>query len=220
MSELKYQIFELRNHLKISQQAFADRLTESSGKKYTRSSVNNWEQGQGIKGEDIVNICNCFHVSADSLLFPGPIRFRSDDQSIINAADYTGLSHKAISVLHELHDLGYDMSALNALLERVSFYRTVLDYVGKAVDSIGKTHSNEYEPSDQEGEAAVLLSSKGWITLDPDRALGILARNAGAELDRELNSIKDERENPYLAKFSNSRNDTFIQGLKMVKEAE
>lgn len=213
MSELKFQIAELRNSLKLSGEAFAAKLTESSGKKYTRSSVNNWEQGQGIKGEDIVNICKCFHVTADSLLFPGPMKFRSDEQTIVDAADFTGLSHKALSVLHDLHRLGYNTDALNTLLERISFYRTVLSDVAQAIDCLSRFPSEEYEPPIEERKAAFMLMEKGWLALGPESAYRTIADRAGASMQLELSFIKSELESDTMKKYTEIDNQCFIYVL-------
>lgn len=210
MSELKFQIAELRNSLKLSGEAFAAKLTESSGKKYTRSSINNWEQGQGIKGEDIVNICKCFHVTADSLLFPGPMIFRSDEQTIVDAAAFTGLSHKALSVLHDLHKLGYNANALNTLLERISFYRTVLADVEQALDCLERLPDEGYTPSPEELKAAVLLRQNGWIPLDPESAYRTITDRAGTSMQLELGFIKSELESDTMKKHTETDNKCFI----------
>lgn len=213
MSELKFQIVELRKREKLSGEAFAAKLTESSGKKYSRSSVNNWEQGQGIKGEDIVNICKCFQVSADSLLFRGPLKHRSDEQTIVDAAAFTGLSHKALTVLHDLHKLGYNADALNTLLERISFYRTVLADVEQAVDCLDRLPDEGYTPSPEEGEAAVLLRKKGWIPLDPESAYRTIADRAGTSMQLELSFIKSELESDTMKKHTEIDNQCFVDML-------
>ena len=213
MSELKFQIAKLRNSKKLSGAEFAAMLTESSGKKYSRSHVNNWEQGQGIKGEDIVNICKCFHVTADSLLFKGPLEHRSDEQTIVDAAAFTGLSHKALTVLHDLHKLGYNADALNALLERISFYRTVLADVEQALYCLNRLPDEGYTPSPEEGEAAILLRQKGWIPLDPESAYRTIADRAGASMQLELGFIKSELESDTMKKHTEIDNQCFIDVL-------
>lgn len=185
-----------------------------------RQTVSNYAIGQSAPdAEMIVKLCDFFHVSADRIL--GRTIEEGDDRNAAQIAEnWTGLSQRALAVLHNLHCLGYNMSALNALLERVSFYRTVLEEVENAVDCIALLPADERETPSSEGEAALLLTKNGWVTLDPGRALSYHARCAGDELAREIHNIGDEKANSYLAKFGNSLNEDFIMALRMKKEAE
>lgn len=212
MLEINYSIQSLRTKLKLSGEEFAKRLSESSGKKYTRSSINNWESGYRIKDEDIVNICKCFNVSADSLLFKGAISFRSDDQRIVDASDYTGLSHKALSLLRHLHEMNYDIEPLNFLLEHISFYRLVIESMKETLRYI---NVDDTEPDITKEEAAAIdsLYKKGFRLQEPSEAHSTTINMTGNALISMIREIDNRANMPELKGFYERKDSDFIDTI-------
>ena len=186
--KINFNIHELRKkNSNMSGEDLASMLTESSGKTYKRSTINNWESGYRIKDEDIINICQCFHISADDLLFTDlgkkPAKFRSDDDAAVDAAKYTGLSHKAISVLHYLHNAGSDkLSVLSTILEEGTFLASVLPDIKTALNYMQASHEDSTTLSNEEQKARQLLTEKGFLITSPQEAGVAAARQAGMRL--------------------------------------
>lgn len=105
INHLNKKLTELRERTGLTQGAFAAKLSESSGRRYTRSDINNWETGNyNVKADTLRNIAKCFGVSADYLL--GLSDCPSPNEDIKNVHKVTGLSEKAIENIHALimHD--------------------------------------------------------------------------------------------------------------------
>lgn len=213
-----YQIANLRNRLHLTGEQFAERLTEYTGEKYTRSDVNNWESDYRIKDRDLINICKCFNVSADSLLFDGPNKYLSNDQNTINAANHTGLSQKAISVLHELHDLGFDLNSLSFLLEKTTFYRTVLGSLGAALRYLEKPDAEIFDLSEEELAIAEQISNKGFLISEPHSAFSIVVHEAAGMLEQMIRSIKEYENIPALKKLYAGDDERFMEALKIEQD--
>lgn len=214
---INHRIHDLRSKQKMSGEEFARELTESSGKQYTRSTVNNWEGTYRIKDDDIVNICKCFNVTADSLLFDEPsFKFRSTEKIVDEISAYTGLSHKAASALHTLHELDFDLEALNTLLERISFYFNVLPFIKDALKYCGSPISEDL--SDDAIEAISLLSRKGFFVEPPELALGLLTAAAGSALSKELHLIDDEANYKSVKEFVEQNNESHLDDLRQLRD--
>ena len=215
--KINHNIPELRRmNNKMSGEELAKKLTETSGKSYKRSTINNWESGYRIKDEDIINICKCFHISADDLLFTDlgktPAKFRSDDDAAVDAAKYTGLSHKAIMVLHDLHNIGFDLNALSTLLERLSFYYSVISRVDQALKHRQYISDDLDDPvlSDELGDAAVSLTKQGYFVAAPREAFNMATESAASSLKQELKTIQNERDFPSIQKLSKQNDKIFF----------
>jgi transcriptional regulator with XRE-family HTH domain len=91
-----------------SQQEFADALSarlkkEGSERTISREKIKNWENSErAIKADDLILISKCLGVSIDYLLELS--QYPSIEGKQREAAEYTGLSEKAVAVLHNLKE--------------------------------------------------------------------------------------------------------------------
>ena len=123
-------IAELVAESNLSEREFAEVLSKESGKTYTRSTINNWLNGNyNLKSDDIVALADAFGVSCDWLLGKAPLNVSSPDEQIKSVCEYTGLSQSTVEHLHTcVEQLQKDNSyfdILNALLSNDDFYHSI-----------------------------------------------------------------------------------------------
>lgn len=95
-------------------------------------AVNQYKQGQGFpKTENLVNIARHFNVSLDYLV--GLSDVSTPDASIQAIAEYTGLSQRAIELLHSSTGVFPFVTAINRILESgmsgISLLISIEDYL-------------------------------------------------------------------------------------------
>ena len=182
-----------------------------------RQTVSNYANGQSSPdAETVVKIADYFHVTSDSLL--GRISDEGEARNAAQAAvNWTGLSEKSIGRLHQLQQLGFDMSTLDSLLEELAFYRTVLDDV-KMVSHYAKfiqeqtKSGEEYEIPADEQAAINLLSDRGYSIDSHTGAAQKWANSAGAALTEFLSDMVYTPES--IRKLHDTEDKVFIMELK------
>lgn len=193
--EINRRIEELRKSIPLTQPEFAKRLSEFSGRNYTRSDVNNWEAGgYNVKADTILNIAKCFDVSTDYLL--GKSDVPSVTAEMAAAAKYTGLSEETVSMLRSLAPSSYEGSneysafmrkclfdVLNYCLSDPDFYFLVLGPAGDVLELLKKSETPVTTGSLSAEELSLLTSviEKGFYVKSPDEAIDLaISRTADA----------------------------------------
>ena len=161
----------LRSSLGLSGKEFAEVLSEKTGKKYTRSTVNNWETGgYNIKADDIIAISSSFDVPTDWLLGLSEVRTLETDIRMI--CQYTGLSEDAVAYLHNLES--DNQKVFSSLIEHD--ITGVLDCINTAL--FANALSEDIKPNSIKSELEFDDKNRPFIKLSPSDTVLYFVDNA------------------------------------------